>query len=81
MNTGRKEAKWWFKAVRRQEGEEGWMRAQESEESEGCAEDVIGLIAFREGGRGLGREGNSIGDIKGLFGNISLPTVEDLGDE
>lgn len=33
---------------------------------EGCAGEVIGLIAVRDGGRGSAKEGNRIGETKGL---------------
>ena len=50
----------------RQEGEVGWRRAQEREVREGWAGDVIGEIACREEGRGVGLLGKRIGDVNGL---------------
>lgn len=44
----------------------GWRRAQEREVREGWAGDVIGEIACREEGRGVGLLGKRIGDVNGL---------------
>lgn len=57
-------------ATCRQEGEEGCRRAQEREEMEGCAGEMMGDMVLREGGKGEGFEGKRMGDMNGLRGGI-----------
>lgn len=66
LRRGGKEVRWWVMATWRQEGEDGWRRAQEREEMEGCAGEVMGETAWREGEMGEAWEGKRMGDMKGL---------------
>lgn len=50
----------------RQEGEEGWRRAQERAVMEGWAEEVMGEMEFRVWGRVVRALGKRIGEMKGL---------------
>lgn len=64
--SGGKERSQKVRRVRVQEGSEGWRVAQEREVMRGCALDVRGDMAARDGGRTSSFLGYRIGDINGL---------------
>lgn len=66
LRRGGKEVRWWDIATWRQEGEEGWRRAQEREVMEGCAGETMGEMASKDGGKGEEWEGKRMGDMNGL---------------
>lgn len=65
--------------MRRQEGEAGWRRAQESEIREGWAGEVIGAMGLRVVGRGEGLLGKRMGEVNGLKG-ASAGSVSSRGE-
>ena len=57
--------------MRRQEGSEGWRRAQEREWMEGWAAEVMGEMVRRGVGRVVGRSGKRMGETKELRMEVS----------